>query len=74
MDIYGLNIIDSFFVVLFFKKVKYMRQKLIVKLLQILKTILFICSKASKGWIIEYKGGNKFYFLKKLNESKMVFN
>ena len=43
-----------------------MKQLLLIELVKYFKRLLFIWDKASKGWIIQYIGGNKFLFLKKL--------
>jgi hypothetical protein len=43
-----------------------MNKFLLQELINCVKKILFIWKKASEGWIVEYKGSNKFLFLKKL--------
>jgi hypothetical protein len=44
-----------------------MNNFLFQELIKCIKKILFIWKKAKEGWIIEYKGANKFLFLKKLH-------
>lgn len=43
-----------------------MEKVLLIEILNYLKKLLYIWSKMSKGWIVQYIGGKKFVFLKKV--------
>lgn len=44
-----------------------MRRILLLELLKYFKKLMFIWNKASKGWIVQYIGANKYIFVKRLN-------
>ncbi len=43
-----------------------MKKLLLLEIIKYLKRLIFIWRKASKGWIVQYIGGNKYIFVKKL--------